>query len=676
MKRSNVLSLLTRRGSARFGWLATMLCVPGVCLAVSTRSFVLDTSEAFEKGTLKGAAAHASGKLTRAVSSDRSVIDGVPVAYASAVGRDGAIYVATGNEGRIYKSSKEGVKLFADTDAALITSLVWADNTLYAGSLPGGRVFAIALDGKVRQQTALPGADHVWALAYSAEHRALYAATGPEGKLFSLDDKGHTQLVHDDEAEHLLCLDLDSQGRVYAGTSNGARLLRISGKSVEVLYDFPGQEITTLDVGPRFVAVASNEFPAPPPAVGDTKDLGVAARTKRLRPGKGSVYTVDFAGRVDELGRFDSAHVSALEIDPATDGVHAGLAQDGRIVRLSPSGERAVWADVDERQIAAIHLVSSTPHFVSSDGVAVYRVREPKAEGEWLSAALDAKAPARFGELSFRGAVTPPSTISFATRSGNTETPDATWSAWSAESTTQSPIKSPAARFLQLRAKLTGDAELYAVEAYYLPQNLVARVRNVHLKSQPKSDEASKPRSTLLALSWEVDNPDDDKLRYRLFAKREGQSAWLPLQREYDLLEQTDYSWETRNIPDGYYRVRVLVSDEATNPEPYVARAEAISAPILVDNRAPELRELRFAAGKLSGRAVDALGPISAIELALDTGLHRPVFPEDDLLDTRNEAFQVDLRSLSAGTHTLSVRASDAAGNTTSAALEVSVPTR
>jgi len=676
MKRSNRNSLLTRGGTARFAWLAALLLVPSVSLAVSTKSFVLDTSDAFEKGTLKGAAAHASGKLTRAVSSERTVVDGVPVAYASAVGRDGAIYVATGNEGRIYKSSKEGVKLFADTDAALLTSLVWADDTLYAGSLPGGRVFAIALDGKVRELAKLPGAEHVWALAYSAAHRTLYAATGPEGKLFSLDEKGQAQLMYDDEAEHLLALDLDAQGRVYAGTSNGARLLRISGKSAEVLYDFPGQEITTLDVGPRFVAVASNEFPAPLPAVGDAKDLGVAARTKRLRPGKGSVYTVDFAGRVEELGRFDSAHVSALEIDPATDSVHAGLAQEGRIVRLSPNGERAVWADVDERQIAAIHLVSSTPHFVSSDGVSVYRVREPKSEGEWVSAALDAKAPARFGELSFRGAVTPPGTISFATRSGNTETPDATWSSWSTESTTQNPIKSPSARFLQLRAKLTGDAELYAVEAYYLPQNLVAHVRNVHLKTQPKSDDATKPRATQLGLTWDVDNPDDDKLRYRLFAKREGQTAWLPLQREYELLEQTDYSWETRNIPDGYYRVRVLVSDEATNPEPYVARTEAISAPILVDNHAPELRELRFAAGKLSGRAVDTIGPVTQLELSVDTGLYRPVFPVDDLLDTNNEAFQVELTSLSTGTHTVSMRASDAAGNTTSAALEVSAPTR
>ena len=657
------------------GWLATLLLVPSVGLAVSTKSFVIDTSEAFEKGTLKGTAARSSGTLTTSIATDRAPIDGVPVAYASAVGPDGAIYVASGNEGAIYRSTNEGTKLFADTDAALVTSLVWADRTLYAGTLPGGRVFAIGQDGKPREHTKLAGAEHVWALSYSAKQHTLFAATGPEGKLFSIDAEGRAQVVHDDTAEHLLCLDLDAEGRIYAGTSNGARVLRVSGKAVQVLYDFPGQEVTALDVGASFVAVASNEFPAAPPPVGDGKDLGIAARTKRLKPGKGIVYALGFDGRIDELARFDTAHVSALEIDPATESVNAGLAQDGRIVRVARNGDRAVWADVDERQIAAIHLQSSVPHFISSDGVAVYRVRAAKADGEWTSAALDAKAPARFGELVLRGR----GAVRVATRSGNTEVPDSSWSSWSAElsaseSQANGPIKSPAGRFLQLRAKLPLGAELYALEAYYLPQNLAAHVRNVRAK--PKPEDATKPRSTVLPLTWDVDNPDDDKLRYTVHVRREGQTAWLPLLREFELLEQTDYAWETRAVPDGLYRVRVTVSDDATNPAPYVATSEAIGAPLLVDNHAPEVRALQFRGGKLSGRAVDAWGPVSLLELAIDSGLYRPIYPLDDLLDTKDEAFEIELSPLPPGTHTVAIRATDAAQNASSSAIEVSIPTR
>jgi outer membrane protein assembly factor BamB len=651
-------------------WMVAALCLaPGVGLAVGTKSFVIDTSDAFEKGTLKGTAAHASGMLTAAPALTRTPLDGVPVAYTSTVGKDGAIYVGTGSQGAIYRVTKEGAKLFADTDAALVTSLVWADGTLYAATLPGARVFAIDGGGKAREFAKLQGADHIWALAFASKTRVLYAATGPEGKLFAIDLSGKAQQLHDDEAEHLLSLALDEEQRVYVGTSNGARLLRVSGRTVEVLHDFPGQELDAVDVGGGFIAVAANEFPPPPPAAGDTRDLGAAARGKRMKPGKGSVFTLGFDGNVTELARFEEAHVSALAIDEKGQAVQAGLAQEGRVVRLARSGERATWVDVDERQIVSIQLDASVPHLVSSDGVAVYRMEPSKAEALWTSAVLDAKTRARFGELVPRvhGA------LQWATRSGNTEKPDATWSAWSAESSTAGPIKSAAARFLQLRAKLAEGTELYALEAYYLPQNQPARVRNVRRKGG-REETKDKPPSTAVPLTWDIDNPDEDKLRYRLFARREGEQLWRPLQREHELLEQTDYSWETRSTPDGYYRVRVVVGDEASNPEPYVARSEAVSAPILVDNRAPELLELRFEKGALVGRAVDALGPIASLELIVDNELARPIAPQDDLLDTRDERFRVPL-TLIPGVHALSVRVKDAAENVATGAIEITVAT-
>ncbi len=40
------------------------------------------------------------------------------MAYASAVGPDGAIYVGTGNEGTVCRVTADGAKVFADTDAA------------------------------------------------------------------------------------------------------------------------------------------------------------------------------------------------------------------------------------------------------------------------------------------------------------------------------------------------------------------------------------------------------------------------------------------------------------------------------------------------------------------------------------------------------------------------------
>ncbi|HEY6879021.1 MAG TPA: hypothetical protein VI299_13435, partial [Polyangiales bacterium] len=573
--------------------LAGLLAFPGAAIAVSTKSFEVDTSDAFEKGKVEGTAVYSSGTVMRAPQTTRTALDGVSVAYASAVGPDGAIYVGTGNEGAIYRVDDQGAKLFADTPAALVTSLVWGDGKLYAGTLPGGRVYEVQAN-QARELAAL-GSDHVWSLAY--EQKRLYAATGPDGKLFAIDGQGKVELLLDDSAEHALSI-VASQGKLYVGTSNGARLLRITGKHVEVLWDFPGQELTALALGKDFIAVASNDFPPPATPASDNKDLGTAARAKRIKPGTGTLFALGYDGTLRELARFDNAHISALDVEPNGD-IEVGLGHEGRIVRVSPNGERALWADVDERAIAAVHLTGPSPHFVSSDGAAVYRVKDAAASGTWTSAVLDARAPARFGEINARAK----GSITWSTRSGNTELPDESWSAWNE---TSGPIKSPGARFLQLRAKLAGDAELYAVNAYYLPQNQAARIRNVRAKPSPALSD-DKPRATTIGLTWDIDNPDDDKLRYRPWVRREGQSTWLPLLRDAEILDHADYNWETRNLPDGWYRARVLVTDEASNPAVYVRTAEAISAPILVDNHPPQIVELTLDKARVRGRARDAL---------------------------------------------------------------------
>ncbi len=49
------------------------------------------------------------------------------------------------------------------------------------------------------------------------------------------------------------------------------------------------------------------------------------------------------------------------------------------------------------------------------------------------------------------------------------------------------------------------------------------------------------------------------------------------------------------------------------------------------------------------------------------------VFPEDDLLDTREEAFSIDVSSLAPGSHIVAVRAIDRGGNQTTAEITVTV---
>src|SRR5205814_9788209 len=104
--------------------------------------------------------------------------------------------------------------------------------------------------------------------------------------------------------------------------------------------------------------------------------------------------------------------------------------------------------------------------------------------GTYESEPRDAQMVSTWGTLSWRGTWSAANQIEVFTRSGNTETPDETWSAWSAayKAPAGSAITSPKARYLQWRAVLTGRGEgpvLTSIAAAYLQRNLRPVVRSV-----------------------------------------------------------------------------------------------------------------------------------------------------------------------------------------------------
>jgi hypothetical protein len=137
--------------------------------------------------------------------------------------------------------------------------------------------------------------------------------------------------------------------------------------------------------------------------------------------------------------------------------------------------------------------------------------------------------------------------------------------------------------------------------------------------------------------------------------------------QETEILTRDEYTWDTSGVPDGFYVVQVEASDELANPEGRTLTATAESEPLLVDNHPPLLDSVRANGTRVVGRATDGLGPIAKLEYAVDGGEWRMFFPADDLFDTREERFDLDLAALAPGDHIVAVRAYDAAGNSVSA---------
>jgi hypothetical protein len=591
------------------------------------------------------------------------------------------------------KGNGERARRLAALDASWVTALVVRpDGTLLAATTPGGRVFTVDAKSGAAKQLAALSADHVWALVYDAKSGTTYAATGGPGKIFAIDGKGRTREIWDSGDKHVVSLLQADDHHLYAGTSDEAILYRVSlDGQAEALQDFEAEEVRAVARAGDALLVAVNDFektgaavppPGPPAAKGTRVTVapsGSPASAGALpRPGqrksRAALYRLERDGRIEQVFALADGYFTALLADD-DGGAYVATGTQGRVYRVRPDRTAALAIDLPERQALTLLRAGETFLVGTGDVGGVYRAR-PAATGEatYLSRVLDAEFPARWGMLRWHGS----RGLGVETRSGNTARPDVSWSAFQPLARAAPggeggarALASPPARYIQYRAALTGEgARLDEVTIYYLPQNQRARVTELAVSDGAapaggaSSGSAPPPRvhTSVLKLRWKVENPDGDELVYRPSFREQNEAVWRPLGGP-DPLSKPEYDWNTDGLPDGTYVLRIVTSDERAQPRERALDSTFLSAPILVDNRKPEVVGLVARYPFLSGRARDGESPISEMEYAIDGGDWHVLTPADGICDDLVEAFTVKLPALAPGPHAVTVRAWDATDN-------------
>ncbi|HEX6278166.1 MAG TPA: hypothetical protein VFZ53_34210 [Polyangiaceae bacterium] len=654
----------------------SIVAIAGSAVAVGTRRFTLDKEADFKGGDLKGVAVDSGGRVRAGYNLGSIPATEVQSIWSALPQKDGSVLLGTGNEGKLLKVQGGAVSVLAETKALAVTSLsvAWG-GAVAVGTLPEGKLMKWDR-GKLAEVVTLKGAQHIFGLAYDAKQNALYAATGPEGKLFRVSADGRAQVHFDAEEAHLMSVAVGPDGTVYAGASDNAKLYKITGPGrATVLYDFAKTEVRAIAVAPKGdVFAIANELktgfnvPARPGKSGEAPAGPSPAASKAK--GKGTLYRFGTDGRPERLYDSDDEHFTSLTL--GDDGrPYVGTGVEGRVYSVDEAHRVALVADVDERQIGALVLSGPQQLVAGSDPAVVHPVRGVGGpDAVWTSKVLDAGLRARFGRMSWES--TGPLDVS--TRTGNTKEPDDTWSAWSREGSEPRLVDSPAARYLQVRARFAKDkaAELSSFEVAFVTDNLRAVVSDVSARARTSEDglkasggPVSKKPEPKLAITWKIDNPDKDDMRYRLKYRLVGTNVWYELSRSHEVVTKETYDWDTSNLPEGRYRVRVTATDELANPPDRVTRDEAESGVVLVDITPPRIDGLRSQGRRVQGLAIDGVGPIQRIEAALagsDDWL--PFFPADGIFDESREEIDFDATVLSAaGPALLAVRVYDDANN-------------
>jgi hypothetical protein len=423
-----------------------------------------------------------------------------------------------------------------------------------------------------------------------------------------------------------------------------------------------GNEVKSIRVVGDSLYIAANEFAdglslptARPLSASRAPSPGGTGGT-RARPGRGAIFLVRSNGVSERIFQSTDTHVTAIEWDSQRRLVLAGLGANGRVVSIAEDRTATIVFDVDESSVLSLALTGRTRAFATGDSGAVYLVRANNAErATWTSRVLDATSPARWGAVRWRGT----GALDWEVRTGNSDPPDATWSAWTALRE-DGTVPEHTTRYLQIRARFSRDPAtvLRAVTVYYLPVNQRPVLTEVTAEAR-----VGETRPAVVRLNWKVENPDNDALRYRVRYRGEGESTWRSLLRNSDYTTATSLDWNVDGLPEGFYRVSVEATDEAANPEGEALSDRRESEPVLIDLTPPTVTA-RFEGGRVLGEVRDGASAITRVEYAVDTLEWRPARAVDGVFDEREERFEARLAAtLPAGEHTVAVRAYDEAGN-------------
>jgi WD40 repeat protein len=744
--------MITRRFPRQLAFVCAFVCVLTIALTGATPTFWTVSSQAdFLKGDVEDLSIDSDGRMFLGPAASVLGETSAPFLWSIVAAPDGSLWAGSGNEGKVLKVSKDGkVTTFFDAAELEVHAIAPApQGGLYVATSPDGKIYSVAADGSSKTLFD-PEDKYIWALA-SDPSGTLYAATGDKGVIYKITADGNGSRFYKTSSTNVVSLAVTKSGDLIAGTESPGRVFRIdaTGKAF-VLLDSPYREIHALRIGPDGTIYAAAVSATPPSAGSDRPSEPLPADAGRSvvpsvsteitsmtvveggissasppassraprRPARGAIYRIRNDGLWDAI--WETGEDAPYDIVIEDGGsLLVGTGTEGKIFRLSGNPARpTLLARATARQVTALlrepsgRIVGAT----SNPGKVFALSSSPGKRGTYESDVRDAGTVASWGAIRWRFTGRP-GQVQIVTRSGNTATPDETWSPWSKPHTLAEgePIGSPNARYLQWKATITSESGegpvLTSVTAAYLPRNLRPEVTSITVhppgavfqrpfstgemeiagfedntsdgRQPTQTGSSSTPTTTvtpplgrriyqkgLQTFVWKADDQNDDRLQYDVFYRREGETSWKVLKRG---LWDPITVWDTTSVPDGTYVLKIAASDGPSNSPATSLVGELESSSFEIDNSPPRI-ELQPAT-RANSRSVfftvrDEQSSVQRVEYSLDGSRWRTVYPKDGIADSRREEFEIVLEESEIGRSVL-IRVTDGMSNVSTAVTDV-----
>ncbi len=557
----------------------------------------------------------------------------------------------------------------------------------------------------------------------------IYLGTGPEGKVYRLDSFGkNPQLIYDSRDKNILSLAIGEDGFVYAGSDSRGLVYKINPrtKTATVLYDSNEQEITALlfaEDGDLYASATSAKIVAtqtkfasqlpsegrpeteteeeeeeeeentaegksglklniPNTQKGTDKKTSVAKPVGRkpAKPGQNSyIYKITSGGFVTDVFSERAIFFCLAEQNKT---LILGTGNNAQLFTIDPAAEenKIVYEDQEASQITAAVAAGGDIYLGTANPAKLIKLAKTFAiEGTYTSDLIDASQPAKWGKLQIEADIPEGCRVRMASRSGNVkDVNDPTFSDWTELRDMTGPIqlRCPAGRFCQYKLMLLSEngGETPVIREVAVADtipNLAPKVESVSVERIGATGKEG-----VFKIAYKATDNNNDKLIYKIDFRKIPRTNWIELK---DDIEADNFEWEGKTVEDGRYEVRVTASDERDNTTATKLTGVRISEPIVVDNTAPVLKDESVENAdkqsvRITFKAIDKLSAIDKANYTVDSNADWIASLPDDLVyDTTEENFTITINKLEKGDHIVSVKVSDAVGNTAYKTFEVSL---
>ena len=622
---------------------------------------------------------------------------------AIAIDKRDLLYVAVSPDGTIYRINRDGaVEVYLKLDDEYVWDMVFgADGDLYVATGSKGKIYRIDVgeDDPEAEMFFDSEETHITALAFEADGNLL-AGSATHGLLYRIDSDGEGDVIYSTGEREVRTILPQEDGTIFFSSFNQP------GRSSSVK-----KPTTSSSSGSQSGSSSGSSFFADTdkPSNGDPKPTPFYAMTVSARSSdSGSLYWMDEDGFVTNWWLQNNVSIYSIAQLP-NGSMILGTGSKGHLYEVSQPGDWTLLHTLE----ASGEITGVIP--AGDDGVYYLICSNPgrilkldtnnTAEGYFQSEVVDFDHVSKFGSFQVYSNPGEDSIVGVEVRGGNLESPDRTWTEWTELAGESGVFRNPLppSRFMQYRLLFNEESvpPVHQVRFFSRTQNLAPLITSIKIldsgyeartfttqSTNPSVDLArslnsgvenefaklaNKPKQIKLfpkpgfqTVAWRSIDGNGDDLSYSVKLSALGEDTWVTLAED---LENTYLSYTTQGFADGYYRLKVTVTDDPSNPASEAKTGEQISEVFLIDNTPPVIllsdykRDGDEVTLKLT--ASDTTSLIRSASYRLNGNDLDSIHPEDGILDQSVETFILKLDSPKDSGQSLLMEVEDEVGNVT-----------